>query len=58
MNREWTPISELDTDLIPKVTRAQLLEALESLRWRSLIETQSGQYAQQPVVNQGLISLQ
>lgn len=50
INRDWTSIAELVDDIQPTVTRQQILEALESLRWRSLIETQSGLYTQQPVV--------
>lgn len=50
INREWTTIADLADDIIPVVSRAQLLEGLESLKWRSLIETQSGRYTQQPVV--------
>lgn len=50
INREWTTISELASDIVPPVSRANLLEALESLCWRSLIETRSGSYTQQPVV--------
>ncbi len=50
INREWTTIAELSEDLVPKVSKANLLEALESLIWRSLIEKQAGSYTQQPVV--------
>ncbi len=50
INREWTSISELTEDIIPAVAKAKLLEALESLIWRSLIEKQAGSYTQQPVV--------
>ncbi|MDJ0535602.1 MAG: WD40 repeat domain-containing protein, partial [Xenococcaceae cyanobacterium MO_207.B15] len=50
INREWTKISELAADIVPSVSKPKLLEALESLRWRSLIEKQSGSYTQQPVV--------
>ncbi len=50
INREWTKISELAADIVPVVSKPKLLEALESLRWRSLIEKQSGSYTQQPVV--------
>ncbi len=50
INREWTSISELADDIFPVVSKANLLEALESLSWRSLIEKQSGSYTQQPVV--------
>ena len=50
INREWTTISELAEDIIPTVSRADLIEALESLNWRSLLEKQSGSYTQQSVV--------
>ncbi|ESA38603.1 wd40 repeat-containing protein [Leptolyngbya sp. Heron Island J] len=50
INREWTSISELVDDIQPTVARIQVLETLESLSWRSLIEKQAGRYTQQPVV--------
>jgi WD40 repeat protein len=50
INREWTTIAELYEDISPTVSRASLLESLESLSWRSLIERQAGTYTQQPVV--------
>ncbi len=50
IKREWTTIAELAADLVPSVSRARLLEALESLSWRSLIKKRSGSYTQQPVV--------
>lgn len=50
INREWTAIGELVEDIHPPVARMQVLETLESLTWRSLIEKQGGRYTQQPVV--------
>ncbi|MGH2415637.1 MAG: NB-ARC domain-containing protein, partial [Microcystaceae cyanobacterium] len=50
INREWTTFSALEADLVPPISRVELLEALESLSWRALIEKQSGSYTQQPVV--------
>ncbi|MEX0270655.1 NB-ARC domain-containing protein [Leptolyngbyaceae cyanobacterium UHCC 1019] len=58
INREWTAIAELQADIVPTVSRASLLESLESLTWRSLIERRtpqgeaqpSSEYTQQPVV--------
>lgn len=50
INREWTTIAELAEDIAPSLPRATLLEALESLSWRSLIERRRGSYTQQPVV--------
>lgn len=50
INREGTTIAELVEDLITPIPRANFLEALESLSWRSLIEKRAGKYTQQPVV--------
>ena len=50
INREWTTASELVDDIWPVISRADVFDALESLSWRSLIETLSGQYTQQPVI--------
>lgn len=55
INREWTSIAELEEDIVPSVARLKLIEALESLRWRSLIEKQSGKYTQQPVLMEYMI---
>ncbi|MEO0688571.1 MAG: pentapeptide repeat-containing protein, partial [Cyanobacteria bacterium J06649_11] len=50
INRDWTNITELYQDIIPVVSKSNLLEALESLSCRCLIEKQSGNYTLQPVV--------
>lgn len=58
INREWTAIAELMADIVPTVAKANLLESLESLTWRSMVERRvpkseakpSSQYTQQPVV--------
>ncbi len=50
INREWTPISQLHQDLVPMVSKTSLLESLESLTWRSLLEKRSGHYTQLPLV--------
>ncbi len=58
INREWTAIKTLQSDIVPAVTRPSLLEALESLTGRSLIERRlvkgkgrpRAEYTQQPVV--------
>jgi WD40 repeat protein len=55
INREWTTVTELYEDISPAVSRASLLESLESLSWRSLIERQAGAYTQQPVVMEYVI---
>jgi WD40 repeat protein len=50
INREWTTVTELYDDIVPTTSKAKLLESLESLSWRSLIEKRSSQYMQQPVI--------
>lgn len=41
INRDWASIAELQGDIFPPVPRARLLEALESLIWKCLIEKSS-----------------
>ncbi len=49
--REWTPLDTLSQVLHPRVLRAQLLEALEALRRRSLLERgQQASFSLQSVV--------
>ncbi|MEG4581026.1 NB-ARC domain-containing protein [Microcoleus sp. MON1_C5] len=50
INQESTTIAQLQAHIVPAISRATLLESLESLTWRSLIEKRSGEYTQQPVV--------
>ena len=50
INREWVSFTELQKDIIPAVSLKDLLETLESLQLRSLIEKNSGTFTQQPVV--------
>lgn len=58
INREWTSTAELIEDIVPRVSRVALLETLESLTWRNLIESarlagehrQTIHYTQQPAV--------
>ncbi|NES18391.1 MAG: hypothetical protein F6K41_05540 [Symploca sp. SIO3E6] len=51
INREWVSRSELREDIIPAVSMRSLLEALESLQLRSLMEnTPRVGFTQQPVI--------
>jgi hypothetical protein len=45
-----TPMADLSASLASVLTKSQLLDTLESLRWRSLIDRQLGGYTQIPVV--------
>lgn len=48
--RERVTLTELYADIIPKIPQRELIEALESLKGRSLIETSAAGFTQQPVV--------
>ncbi|MCC3600631.1 MULTISPECIES: NACHT domain-containing protein [unclassified Microcoleus] len=50
IDREWVSFTELREDLNAGVSQTQLMEALQNLKWRSLIETNAGQFTLQPVV--------
>ncbi len=50
INREWTSVDDLVADLIPAVSDREVLQALETLHWRSLIEQAGDRYSQLPVV--------
>lgn len=50
INREWISLEELRADIVPAVSHRVLLEAAESLKARSLIETSSAGITQQSVV--------
>jgi len=50
INREPVSPSELQADIVPQISRAKLLEALESLKLRSLIEKSPTGFTQQPMV--------
>ena len=50
VNREWVSVGQLYSDMMPTVSKANLLEVLENLDRRSLIEHSSLGFTQQPVV--------
>lgn len=50
IHQEWMSLSQLKQALLTSVSQRDLLEALDSLQQRSLIEKQSAQFTQQPVV--------
>jgi WD40 repeat protein/DNA-binding SARP family transcriptional activator len=55
INREWVTLADLVEDMLPVVPQARLLEAIESLSWRSLIEQKQGNFTQQPIVMEYVI---
>ncbi len=55
INREPVQALELESDIIPAVLRANLLETLESLTWRCLVEKSQVGFTQQPVVMEYVI---
>ncbi|MFM7426736.1 MAG: NACHT domain-containing protein [Elainella sp.] len=50
VQREPLSIAELQQDLVPPPNKSKLIEAVNRLRWRSLIDKTVQDYTQQPVV--------
>ncbi len=50
INREWMSLAEFKSDIVPAVPTGKLLESLEALSFRCLIEQQGTRFTQQPVV--------
>ncbi|MBD2386262.1 NB-ARC domain-containing protein [Cylindrospermum sp. FACHB-282] len=50
INREKVSVAELQTAFTPTMPKSNLMEVLESLLWRSLIESNTSAFTQQPVV--------
>ena len=50
VNREPVTLADLQADLVMDLPTSTLMEMLESLRWRSLIESSTIGFTQQPVV--------
>lgn len=50
INRTWTLVEDLHKEIVPAIDRTQLLEALESLTRRALIEQHGSHYFLQSVV--------
>ncbi len=50
INREPVTLNDLQADLVTELPKPKLLAVLESLRWRSLIESSASGFTLQPVV--------
>jgi hypothetical protein len=50
INRKLIPLSQLQEDIVPTLSHRELLEALESLQQRSLIEGHLDSFSQQSIV--------
>ncbi|MFN4789318.1 MAG: NB-ARC domain-containing protein [Pseudanabaena sp.] len=50
IEREPITTDNLRKDIVPMVSKSQILESVISLRWRSLIEKKANSFTQQPVV--------
>jgi WD40 repeat protein/DNA-binding XRE family transcriptional regulator len=48
--REWTTLADLHAKIVPAIAKSQVLDAIESLSRKSLIESRSGKFTQQTVV--------
>jgi WD40 repeat protein len=50
IGREWTSIAELYAEIVPAMPKSAVMEAVESLSRKSLIERSQGKFTQQAVV--------
>ncbi|MDJ0557081.1 MAG: NB-ARC domain-containing protein, partial [Microcoleaceae cyanobacterium MO_207.B10] len=50
INQDWTNVQQLQTNIMPAVSKANLLESLEALIWRSIVKKKSSMYTIEPVV--------
>lgn len=50
IEREWVSFVDLHAEIVPAVSKSQLLGAVESLSRKSLVERQGGKFTQQAVV--------
>ena len=50
INREPVTLADLQADLVTELPKPKLIAVMESLRWRSLIESSAIGFTQQPVV--------
>lgn len=50
INRDWTSLAELQSDFVPAISKKELLDSLEALSFRCLIEQQGTRFTQQPVI--------
>jgi len=50
IEREPITTDNLRQDIVPMVSKSQILESVTSLRWRSLIEKKANSFTQQPVI--------
>jgi WD40 repeat protein len=50
IDREWVSVEDLHADILPVTSKADVLEAVESLSRKSLVEHRSGKFTQQAVV--------
>lgn len=54
INREPVSLTDLQADLVTELPKPKLMAVMESLRWRSLIESSAIGFTQQPVVMESI----
>ena len=50
VNQDWTNVKKLETDILPAVSKVNLLESLEALIWRSLVNKKLSMYTVEPLI--------
>ncbi|MDX2256773.1 MAG: ATP-binding protein [Pseudanabaenaceae cyanobacterium bins.39] len=55
IEREPVSTEHLRQNMMPTISKSQILESVSSLRWRSLIEKQAQSFTQQPVIMEYMV---
>lgn len=50
VNQDWTNVQKLETDILPAVSKVNLLESLEALIWRSIVKKKLSMYTVEPLI--------
>ncbi|MGD1701154.1 NB-ARC domain-containing protein [Dapis sp. BLCC M229] len=56
VNQDWTNVQKLETDILPAVSKVNLLESLEALIWRSLVKKKLSMYAVEPLIMEYILN--
>ncbi|WP_371357523.1 NB-ARC domain-containing protein [Hydrocoleum sp. CS-953] len=50
VNQDWTNVQKLEMDILPAISKVNLLESLEALIWRSIVKKKLSMYTVEPLI--------
>ncbi|MBS9772440.1 NB-ARC domain-containing protein [Trichodesmium erythraeum] len=56
VNQDWTSVQKLETDIVPAISKVNLLESLEALIWRSIVKKKLSMYTVEPLVMEYILN--